>query len=758
MRFRFAHKFSTYCMVLCAYCALVFSGELSDLVSLLGFVGIFISWYWEPPRVNFEKLTIPWTVLSLLVLAYTVVSTFGGGDFLLIGGEFLIFLLVAKMCNRRACRDYLQVYLLSFLMLVAGTVLNTEFTYGVFFLGYVIFSTWAVILFHLRREMEDNYLLKHSDDMSYKRVQIDRIMNSRRIVGRRFFFGTAMVSLTIFAAASVLFLAIPRIGFGMFFQNSRGSITMTGFSDGVTLGGHGLIKTDDTIVMRVYVDDAYEGRSAPYIHWRGVAFETYEKGVWKRRATAPRTRKQISRPREGVTQHHLLYADSGGASNALQSRAERGMSQEIYLEPFGYDVLFGASMPLAFEFENRFGLKKPRTERNDEMRFPHSSGIKYTVYSDLLGPNPADLRQAEDVVPETYEPYLALPPEITEQTKALAREITRGLENDYDKADAVRKWLQTNLSYTLKMRSPGKMEPIHFFLFERKQGHCEYFSSAMAILLRVVDVPTRNVNGFLGGEWNESGEYIAVRAGDAHSWVEVYFHGYGWVTFDPTPPGGIDRLGRGGSGVLDRLGRFFDTLRFQWFKWVIDYDLTSQLSIFRGLREYLSSGTDAVKQFFDDVKAWAKQHKALAGFTVVLVSSVLVALVWWRMRKRRRSANPNEEQRERDAVSLLYERVLARLAKRGYRRLPSTTPREFAREFDEQKAPGAAALATLTELHYQVAYGSMSPEGGLTKAYAASEDIERAFAEAKRASKRKRASERTPTSAMNSSDTETAGA
>ena len=70
-----------------------------------------------------------------------------------------------------------------------------------------------------------------------------------------------------------------------------------------------------------------------------------------------------------------------------------------------------------------------------------------------------------------------------------------------------------------------------FFLFDRKKGHCEYFASAFAVLARAANIPTRTVNGFLGGEWNEYRGYVAVRAGDAHSWDEVYFPGSGWVTF-----------------------------------------------------------------------------------------------------------------------------------------------------------------------------------------------------------------------------------
>ena len=167
--------------------------------------------------------------------------------------------------------------------------------------------------------------------------------------------------------------------------------------------------------------------------------------------------------------------------------------------------------------------------------------------SSIDPPDPARLRAAPEGLPAGYRQYLQVPGEITEEVRQLAQDITRGATTRYDKAVAVTRWLRSNLGYTLKMESPGGTEPIHHFLLERRRGHCEYFSSAMAILLRTVDVPTRNVNGFLGGEWNEYNDYIAVRAGDAHSWVEVYFQGVGWVTFDPTPSSDIDQLGRGGG-------------------------------------------------------------------------------------------------------------------------------------------------------------------------------------------------------------------
>jgi hypothetical protein len=161
------------------------------------------------------------------------------------------------------------------------------------------------------------------------------------------------------------------------------------------------------------------------------------------------------------------------------------------------------------------------------------------------------------------------------------------------------------------LADPGRQEPVDFFLFDRKKGHCEYFASAFAVLARAVDIPTRQVNGFLGGEWNEYQGYVAVRAGDAHSWDEVYFPGAGWVTFDPTPPGDIDALGRGGAGWTERLGRFVDTLRFQWNKWVIEYDLASQLALFKQVGGALQDGAGAVKRGFVWLKDLVVRHVRL---------------------------------------------------------------------------------------------------------------------------------------------------
>ena len=158
----------------------------------------------------------------------------------------------------------------------------------------------------------------------------------------------------------------------------------------------------------------------------------------------------------------------------------------------------------------------------------------------------------------------------------MAREAAAGADNAYDVALNVENFLQNGFAYTTE--GAGEVEdPVSVFLFERRAGHCEYFATAMVLMLRTLGVPARPVNGFLGAAYNEFGDFYSVTEGQAHSWVEVYFPIYGWVTFDPTPA--VERMPAGG-GFFDTMALWFDALRLRWYKWVVEYDLEKQLAVY----------------------------------------------------------------------------------------------------------------------------------------------------------------------------------
>ena len=148
--------------------------------------------------------------------------------------------------------------------------------------------------------------------------------------------------------------------------------------------------------------------------------------------------------------------------------------------------------------------------------------------------------------------YLQLP-RLDPRVAPLAEQITASEGNNYDKAVALERYLRTHFGYTLQLGRSAQRDPLAYFLFERKQGHCEYFASAMAVMLRTLRIPSRVVNGFRTGEFNDVTSQYLVRASNAHSWVEAYFPGYGWISFDPTPA--APARGQNGMGPVGALCR-----------------------------------------------------------------------------------------------------------------------------------------------------------------------------------------------------------
>jgi hypothetical protein len=131
--------------------------------------------------------------------------------------------------------------------------------------------------------------------------------------------------------------------------------------------------------------------------------------------------------------------------------------------------------------------------------------------------------------------YLQLPDTITPETVALAEELTAGLDNPFDKAIAIRDYLRNNIEYNDQIEAtPEGMDSVHYTLFVLREGYCNYYASAMSVMLRLLGVPARIVSGYAQGDYDEETQSYRVRASNAHTWVEVFFPNYGWIQFEPT--------------------------------------------------------------------------------------------------------------------------------------------------------------------------------------------------------------------------------
>jgi protein-glutamine gamma-glutamyltransferase len=259
-----------------------------------------------------------------------------------------------------------------------------------------------------------------------------------------------------------------------------------------------------------------------------------------------------------------------------------------------------------------------------------------------------------------------------------------------------------------------------------RAGHCEYFATAMAVMLRTLRIPARVVNGFQPGEYNPAADAYVVRQADAHSWVEVYFaDADAWVTFDPTPADGRP-AGTSGDGLTGSLRRYADALELFWIQHVVAYDRKDQRALVRTLSSQLNSYSRAASDSADGISghlaAWfggrgPSALLALAASPYGIGSAVLLLFglgFLWLRRGRSFGAGRGGKDDKGDAVAAVefYRRMNAALAAKGLTRRADQTPLEFA------EALGTPEVLVVTGAYNRVRFGA----GGLTEAEA--EEVE----------------------------------
>jgi protein-glutamine gamma-glutamyltransferase len=222
------------------------------------------------------------------------------------------------------------------------------------------------------------------------------------------------------------------------------------------------------------------------------------------------------------------------------------------------------------------------------------------------------------------------------------------------------------------------------------------------------------VNGFLPGEFNDlAGDYI-VRASDAHSWVEAYFPGSGWITFDPTPPANGSE-----GGLFSRLNLYLDWMQLNWNEWVVNYDFAHQLVMAKNVRQNSTDYSESLRQWFrrtqdrgmTGLTEWQRRHTFLSMvFPAALVFLLIVLRFDWirsavrwltlALQMRQPTALRNNPQ----LASRLYAEMLRVLEKRGYTRAETQTPGEFAATLSLQPSL-RSAVGEFTSLYAEARFG-----------------------------------------------------
>ncbi len=708
------YRTALFFLVLSSVLALVATGKLdavSNIVAPLLILFKGIRW-WRGHPAELRQTTATRFVLAYMLFIPADMLFFsrslaeGNGNptiyaALLASVHFLLFVMVLRLYSAATDRDAIFLAMLAFAALLAAAVFTVDTYFLAFFLVFLLFAVATFVGLEIRRG---------ATGAVFPPLQV------RSAAETRFHRALALAVLSVAVGGvvfgSLLFFFFPRFSAGYLARGGFQPSLMSGFTDNVELGQIGEIKQNTAVVMRVRTGSPV---NYPMLRWRGIALSNFDGKRWSnnepnRKFQSPAqdgwinlaSRKDFEAPRAAEIQFTILLQPI--ASEALFAPAQvvrlRGnffSEATTYYSSVRNSVLLMDSTGSIFNTSHNF------------------SQIRYEGLSILPQSRPARARSAGSAYPpEIRDTYLQLPLPLDPRIPEFARKITASAGNPFDKAVAMESYLRGNFAYTLNLTGKPGADPLAHFLFETRAGHCEYFASAMAIMLRTLGIPSREVNGFLPGEFNDvAGDYI-VRASDAHSWVEAYFPGSGWVTFDPTPPASGD-----GAGLLSRMALYFDWFQLNWNEWVINYDFAHQVQLARNVRQNSTDWVGLTRRKFERMKSrgmnsltsWQAVHPWLSiVFPIALVLALVVLRFdWIRSVLRRvtlswRVRHPSDKHNSPQLASLLYAELLRLLEKRGFARPITQTPLEFATSGGLQPEV-AGPLREFTELYAQARFG-----------------------------------------------------
>ncbi|MBI2825985.1 MAG: DUF3488 domain-containing protein [Planctomycetia bacterium] len=669
--------------------------------------------------------------------------------------NFVIYVQFILQFKHKRIGTYWLLVVLSLMQVAVATALNESLLFGLLLVVYLFSALGVLVVFYLYRESS-----RAADDAIDERLTVlaagpsgsarwpvapqvavftghttvpraDETLNrplARLVVGAG---GTTL------ALASVLFLAIPRVERASWRGTEDGPVQrVVGFSNEVELGELGAVSESPEEVMQVWLKNPDTHQPIEMVDeplFRGVALTAYANRKWSQGQHQPRTQRVRSRP---------------------PPQGAPVVKQHFVVQPLDTNVLFSL-----YPWFSSVTSDELIWDSRDE-QISRRGGAGRVIEYDMLTTGIVD-RRLKPIVPvlrppsqEDIERLLALP-EVVEGRdplagmRALAEKIIGDIpaDNPLERARRLNNYLRdpTNFRYSLDAVARDTMlDPVEDFVTGNRVGHCEYFASALALMLRAVGVPSRLAIGFKGGEW--MGGYYQVRALHAHAWVEVYLppeavpagelpatsENGGWLILDPTASGPGAAATSTTDYLIQNLRGYITAARAIWRSYVLGMDHDRQQTaiyepIVEGVVAFATGATNREywRNFFGKLAnlvspaywglangGWFSWRGALAAIVIMLVflslfyaARAIVRLVW----RRARAADTDAERRTGGVE--FYRRLENLLAHHDFVRGASQTQREFALAVGGQLAESAHTKRAaplprhLVESFYRVRFG-----------------------------------------------------
>ncbi|HEY3346464.1 MAG TPA: DUF3488 and transglutaminase-like domain-containing protein [Nitrospirota bacterium] len=665
MNLETAFQFSSRMVALSGLLAFLITGEAPLWLVIPVFVLASFGCIFPGHAARLSLSKIASDIIVVAALGFSVLDFFYiGGSLVAAGADFLVCLVAVKLLTLQADDDHIQLFTVSFFLMLASTGISTRMYFLGAFLLFFISLAWALTLLTIRTGQGTGP--SHA---------------ARFKAGKGFFLGSAGLTLVSLLLTSLFFLMIPRVGIG-YFSRKGGLLKTSGFSDRVDLGSMGQVLLDQSTVMRVEIAGMTVAPDKPLL-WRGRVFDKYNGVSWE----------------DSFKGGFELLVNTFGRFYLRpgEKRFGKPVEQNITLEPLDTPTLFMLYQAYQLDMELRAILKDK--SNTYQITYPPGSRLHYSVVSAPAAHSIKDMKAAGNVYFGSVWPGYMQLPDGSDRLKALAAEITAGSASAYEKAARIQEYLARNCKYTLSPSRDQSLSPIDDFLFKSKEGYCEHFATATALMLRASGVPARLVSGFAGGEWNNYGKFLLIRQKDAHTWVEAFLPRYGWVEFDPTPASAPS----GTAEAIASLRRMLEYLSFQWDRRVVFFSLWDQFKMLHDLKSATARARQELGNFGSGLDGrlnmpgtanW-KPLAAGLGFAAAL----LLAYRLTRVRAVRRSS--------RRAAVKFYEEMVRTLRRKGFVRPPGATPLEFAHSLptgSSLHSPGGDAVF-VTEMYNSVRFG-----------------------------------------------------
>lgn len=653
-----------YATAFVAFASLVLIEEIDPLL-LLAFAPVFlVGWLFDRAgRHPLPRLLLDLSAVAFLLFFFFIDLPATGA--LQADAHLVLFILLYLLLGPKTSRVLGQLFVAAFLAFSLTSGLAVSLWYFLFFMAYVLTAgAWLI--------------RRHDPEPAPAKPPWRR--------------GFAVGGAAIVLLSALAFTVLPRpysprmqrllaaTGLTRFSSSLR---SFAGLTERVELGYLGALRKNSARVMRVALDGVTAENRPAFIRVRGTAFGVFDGKRWRK--TRPEfsylSGGRILRARHAQAwmrrERRVLYAPHYDPDRPVRP-------VDIVLSPLlNTDIVFSVGDISALE--TRFA--GAYFDSTDTAYFPsiYSEGTRYRILSQ--GEGPSFHRSIQDYEALLREQY-AKPPVPVERFRQMAEDLTRGAPDAEGKARALERHFQTAYSYSLGA-AHGR-QSLEAFLFESRAGNCEYFATAMVLLLRHLGIPARLVIGFLSTDWNAYGRFFDVRQSDAHAWVEAFLPERGWTVFDPTPAeAGL----RGRQNVFARIWtsarKYVDALQYRWYRYVVGYDSDIQRNLFFQLRLELG--------------------KSFRTVLAVLVLAAAAALLVWKgklgrlrlLRRRRRLPSSGD----------FFEAILDRLARAGFRRRPAETAAEFAAALVRDR-PELKPVARLAAYHYEIRYAGrrLSPD------------------------------------------------